>query len=87
MGLGITNRVVPAEQLLTEARALAQRLAKGPPLAFAEIKKAVRAGLGGTIESSLELEKHGQIRCLTSSDCMEGVMAWVQKREPKFEGR
>jgi enoyl-CoA hydratase/carnithine racemase len=87
MELGITNRVVPAEQLLTEARALAQRLAKGPPLAFAEIKKAVRAGLGGTIESSLELEKHGQIRCLTSSDCMEGVMAWVQKREPKFEGR
>jgi enoyl-CoA hydratase/carnithine racemase len=87
LSMGIANRVVPSSMVMTEARQLAQRLAKGPPVAFAEIKKAVRAGLGGTIEGTLEMEKHGQIRCLTSSDCMEGVMAWMQKREPNFEGR
>jgi enoyl-CoA hydratase/carnithine racemase len=85
--LGLANRVVPAAQLGDEARQLAHRLAKGPPLAFAEIKRAVRAGLGGTIDAALEMEKKGQIRCLTSNDCMEGVMAWMQKREPTFQGR
>jgi 2-(1,2-epoxy-1,2-dihydrophenyl)acetyl-CoA isomerase len=85
--LGLVNRVVPPPLLREEAMKLAHQLAKGPPLAYAEIKKAVRAGLGGTIDGTLELEKKGQIRCLTSSDCMEGVLAWVQKREPVFQGR
>ena len=67
--------------------AFAQELAKGPPLAFAEIKRAVRIGLGGTIDDALEPEKHGQARCLKSNDCMEGVMAWMQKREPVFQGK
>jgi 2-(1,2-epoxy-1,2-dihydrophenyl)acetyl-CoA isomerase len=85
--LGLANRVVPPARLLDEAMKLAQQLAKGPPLAYAEIKKAVRAGLGGTIDGALALEKRGQTRCLTSGDCMEGVLAWAQKREPVFEGK
>src|SRR5262249_53681655 len=85
--LGLANRVVPPEALGEEALGLARRLAAGPPLAIAEIKRAVRAGLGGTIEGSLEMEKRGQIRCLTSADCMEGVTAWMAKREPVFQGK
>ncbi len=85
--LGLANRVVPPERLREEAMTLAHRIAKGPPLAHAELKKAVRAGLGGTIDASLAMEKQGQLRCLTSSDCMEGVMAWMQKREPAFQGK
>ncbi len=34
-----------------------------------------------------ELEKKGQLRCLTSNDCIEGVAAWMQKREPVFQGK
>jgi enoyl-CoA hydratase/carnithine racemase len=85
--LGLANRVVPVPLLREEAMKLAHQLAKGPPLAHAEIKKAVRAGLGGTIDAALPLEKAGQIRCLSSADCMEGVMAWMQKREPQFQGK
>jgi 2-(1,2-epoxy-1,2-dihydrophenyl)acetyl-CoA isomerase len=85
--LGLANRVVPAQLLRAEALKLAHQLAKGPPLAYAEIKKAVRAGLGGTIDDTLALEKKGQLRCLTSNDCMEGIAAWMQKREPTFQGR
>ncbi len=85
--MGLANRVVPVPLLLAEAKKLAHQLAKGPPLAYAEIKRAVRAGLGGTIDEALALEKKGQTRCLTSSDCLEGVAAWMQKREPSFEGR
>jgi len=87
LSMGIVNRVVPASMLRDEAMKMAQRLAKGPPLAFAEIKRAVRASLGGTIDSALPLEKAGQLKCLTSSDCMEGIMAWMQKREPSFSGK
>jgi enoyl-CoA hydratase/carnithine racemase len=85
--LGLANRVIPAGSLAEESMKLAQKLAKGPPLAYAGIKQAVRASLGGTIDTALDLEKRGQLRCLTSSDCMEGVAAWVQKREPVFQGK
>jgi enoyl-CoA hydratase/carnithine racemase len=85
--LGLANRVVPAAQIREEGMKLAQRLAAGPPLAYAEIKRAVRAGLGGTIDVALEMEKKGQLKCLTSNDCFEGVGAWMQKREPEFQGK
>lgn len=85
--LGLANRVVSPAALREEALKLAGQLAKGPPLAYAEIKKAMRAGLGGTIDASLDMEKKGQLRCLTSNDCMEGVAAWMQKREPDFQGK
>jgi 2-(1,2-epoxy-1,2-dihydrophenyl)acetyl-CoA isomerase len=85
--LGLTNRVFPAASLREEGMALAHKLAAGPPLAYAEIKRAVRAGLGGTIDTALEMEKKGQIKCLTSNDCFEGVAAWMQKRAPEFQGK
>lgn len=87
LALGIANRVVPAASLRDEAMKLAHTLAKGPPLAFARIKRAVRAGLGATIDAALDLEKEGQLECLRSGDAMEGVLSWIQKREPVFQGR
>jgi 2-(1,2-epoxy-1,2-dihydrophenyl)acetyl-CoA isomerase len=85
--IGLANRVLPAASLREETMRLAQQLAKGPPLAFAEMKRAVRAGLGGTIDTALGLEKAGQLRCLRSNDCIEGIAAWMQKREPVFQGK
>ena len=87
LALGLANRVVPAASIREEGMALARRLANGPPLAYAEIKRAVRAGLGGTIDTALEMEKKGQLKCLVSNDAFEGVAAWVQKREPDFQGK
>lgn len=87
LAFGIANRVVPAAELREQTMRLAHTLAKGPPLAYAEIKRAVRSSLGGTIDTALEMERAGQIRCLRSSDCMEGVMAWMQKRDPAFTGK
>jgi 2-(1,2-epoxy-1,2-dihydrophenyl)acetyl-CoA isomerase len=87
VAMGLANRVVPASQLRDEAMTMAHRLAKGPPIAFAEMKRAVRESLAGTVQSALALEKKGQLRCLASADCMEGIMAWMEKREPTFEGK
>lgn len=85
--MGLVNRVVAQASLREEAISLARSLAKGPPLAYGEIKAAVRASFGGTIDQALEREKVGQLKCLTSGDCVEGVMAWMEKREPKFTGK
>lgn len=85
--IGLVNRVVPQSSLRDEALTLARSLAKGPPLAYAEIKAAVRASFGGTIDQALDREKTGQLKCLMSADCMEGVMAWMEKREAKFTGK
>lgn len=87
LSLGIANRMLPASELRAATLELAHSLAKGPPLAFAEIKKAVRAGLGGTIDTALDMERAGQLKCLRSNDCMEGVAAWMQRRDPVFQGK
>lgn len=85
--LGLVNRVVSPEEVLDEARALARFLAKGPPIAMREAKASVLAGLGSTLDEALDREREGQKKCLTSGDAMEGVLAWMQKREPEFKGQ
>ncbi len=85
--LGLLSRVVPAAELAGEAQGLAARLAKGAPLALAAVKKAARDALGGALDAALAAEKAAQIRLLRSSDCAEGIAAWMQKREPSFQGK
>lgn len=85
--LGLANRVVPVDELAKTTHDLALRLADGPPLAQAAIKRAVRAALAATVEQTLAIEREGQLSCLHSQDFMEGVAAWMQKRDPSFTGR
>jgi 2-(1,2-epoxy-1,2-dihydrophenyl)acetyl-CoA isomerase len=83
--LGLLASLVAPDDLLPATMALAARLEKGPPLAFAALKSAVYASLGD-LEAALCREREGQLRLLRSADCLEGVMAWAQKREPDFKG-
>ena len=85
--IGLANQLASVETLRDEAMALAHELAKGPPLAYARIKRAVWASAGGTIEDALLREREGQLACLRSADATEGISAWLQKRAPEFEGR
>jgi enoyl-CoA hydratase/carnithine racemase len=66
--------------------ALAKRIEDGPPLAYAALKAAVYASLGD-LEAALKREREGQLRLLRSQDCIEGIMAWSQKRAPDFKGQ
>lgn len=77
---------VEAPALEQATLALAHRLERGPPLAFAAAKAAIYDGLGD-LEAALRREREGQLRLLRSEDMMEGVMAWAQKREPDFQGK
>jgi enoyl-CoA hydratase/carnithine racemase len=84
--LGLALRVVSAEKLDAEALALAERLAEGPPLALAAIKHATRASVDGTLDQALAREAEGQTKLLVSADFREGVVAWTERRKPRFSG-
>ncbi len=84
--LGLALRVVAVDQLDAEALALAEHLANGPPLALAAIKHATRASVDGTLDQALAREAEGQTKLLTSADFREGVVAWTQRRKPRFNG-
>jgi 2-(1,2-epoxy-1,2-dihydrophenyl)acetyl-CoA isomerase len=85
--IGIATRVVAANKLDDETNTIAKQLADGPPIAFAEAKRGLKASLGVSIDDVLSRERASQLRCLRSEDSMEGVMAWTQKRAPAFKGK
>lgn len=84
--LGVVARVVEPDALRAATLEVARVIEAGPPLAHAAIKRALYASLG-PVEDALRREREEQLKLLRTSDVMEGVMAWAQKREPKFEGK
>lgn len=85
--LGFVNRVVEDEQLLEEARAIAEQLARGPSVAVGLTKDLVNQTMMKGLNESLELEAFAQGLCLESEDLKEGVKAFFEKRRPQFLGR
>ena len=82
---GLVRAVVPAEELLGAALELARKLAAGPTLAFAEIKKAVALGAVSPLEEVLAAEGAAQSRLGVTRDHKEAVDAFLAKRRPTFE--
>jgi 2-(1,2-epoxy-1,2-dihydrophenyl)acetyl-CoA isomerase len=84
--IGLLSRIFPVESAAAETQALARRIASGPPRVHAWIKRAVYGALDGTLEDALAVERQGQLELLRSRDFMEGITAFLQKREPSFTG-
>ena len=68
-------------------RARAQVLAQGPTAAYRAVKKALRDSSGNSLPDQLTLEAHLQGKCGQTRDFREGVVAFMEKRPAKFEGR
>lgn len=85
--LGLTNKVVPAEQLLLIAMAWARKLAERPTLALGLTKQAMQFAQLHDLSSSIEYEARLQKQTVSSQDFIEGVMAFMQKREAQFQGK
>jgi 2-(1,2-epoxy-1,2-dihydrophenyl)acetyl-CoA isomerase len=85
--LGILTRLLPDESLERETYAFAERLAAGPAVAYRYIKENVHAALDGTLEQACEVEAGNMIRSRMTQDSDEAVAAFMQKREPRFQGR
>ncbi len=84
--IGLVNRVVPGDELMAEAGALARKLAQAAPLALGLAKRALNRALESGIEEALAYEAQLQSVAGRSSDHAEGVAAFVEKRPPRFKG-
>jgi 2-(1,2-epoxy-1,2-dihydrophenyl)acetyl-CoA isomerase len=84
---GLVHRVVAPEEVQTEARALAERLASGPTAAFAAIKTVLASAATDSLEETLALEARLQAALGSTADHSEAVEAFLAKRAPEFTGR
>lgn len=85
--LGLIWECVPDEAFEATWKARGEYLAKGPTKSFASIKAAMRASSGNSLQEQLALEAKLQGECGKSRDFKEGVLAFLEKRKPQYEGR
>jgi 2-(1,2-epoxy-1,2-dihydrophenyl)acetyl-CoA isomerase len=85
--IGIVNKVVPADQLLTAARTWAERLATGPTYAIGMSKRLLNRSLESDLETALDEEAMVQSLVTQSEDTREGMTAFMEKRQPVFTGK
>ena len=83
---GLVNFVYPDDRLLPEANVLVEKLAAGPTRSYASSKQALNKMLYPDLEGQLDLEAELQHTLARTRDFQEGVTAFVQKREPEFQG-
>jgi 2-(1,2-epoxy-1,2-dihydrophenyl)acetyl-CoA isomerase len=86
LAMGLVTRVVPDEELETQTAAHATRLACGPALAYAGIKRNLNAAATGTLEETMAIEGPANARASLSHDGKEAGRAFLEKRNPRFRG-
>ena len=86
-GLGLLNKVIPADQLMVEVRKLADKLAIKAPLAVKAVKEAIEDGCDMALDRALAYECKLFALCFATEDKTEGVNAFLEKRPPNFKGK
>ena len=87
LDIGLVTQVLPADGFLEAAQGYAARLAAMPTRALSATKALIRKNLTVDLEEALAAEGKAQSEMGQTEDHLEGVMAFAEKREPRFEGR
>ncbi len=85
--MGFVNRVVPHEQLMATTLELAGQLVRGPTVAIRLLKKELYETMGWDLDEAVRLSRHYVELARQTQDLWEGPRAWLEKREPRFQGR
>ena len=85
--LGIVNHIAPRADLLDRARALAAQMLDSAPIALAQAKIAIDAGLQADLETGLAIESRAYAVTIPTEDRLEGLEAFKQGRKPVFKAR
>ena len=84
---GLVNKVIPAAELLNEAKKLALKIAEKSPIAVTAAKKAILASLELPLEEGIQKERQLFYGLFDSEDQKEGMRAFLEKRPPEFKGK
>ncbi|MGA8575636.1 MAG: enoyl-CoA hydratase-related protein [Candidatus Cybelea sp.] len=87
LGIGLVERVVPAEELMNEAKRIATLIASKAPLAIAACKRVINNGAHLSIDDALELEALEFGTLVDTEDIKEGTSAFLEKRKPNWQGK
>jgi 2-(1,2-epoxy-1,2-dihydrophenyl)acetyl-CoA isomerase len=87
LAAGLADEVVPSDQLMARAEAMAHQLATGPTKAFGEMRRLLTSVEDQPLETQLELEAQALARSAGTADAREGLTAFWEKRKPVFVGR
>ena len=85
--MGMVSEVVADDEVLDRAFSIARKVAKMPPLGVKLIKEVTLAGMDGSLETGLILERKAFEILFSTEDQKEGANAFIQKRKPEFKGR
>lgn len=85
--MGLVNEVIPVDDVLGRAHALAATIAANAPLAVGAAREVIRVGADLSQEEALALEAEQAAMLARTADAVEGPRAFVEKRTPQFEGR
>jgi enoyl-CoA hydratase len=84
--IGLVNTIVEPEGLMENALEMARQMAAKSPWVLQIAKYVINAGVDVDLNTALALERLGQTAVFSSSDHMEGIMAFLEKRKPQFKG-
>ncbi len=87
LSIGLVTRLVEPEELLAEARRMADHLAGFAPFVPRTMKAMVQFGMDASLASAQMLEKYAQGALVQTEDKQEGISAFLEKRKPGFKGR